>query len=223
MSALTQQQIDMRAANAGGGTGGRIIVVPLAALASTQLAATGSCAYLVIATASVNMRADSNDFNPYYQGTGLSSVLPFTMITLQNPNNFPIAIALWVGYDSYIDRRLILNTFSQPNVVKPLVKIPGTVGYVDIPDLSGTVFADINGNSWIAIQRVQILISNVDTVNLALLQNFGNTVFNTGSIFAIQPLTEIGLNVQGSYTLVQNGGTLNCIVSEVYSAIPNPI
>ena len=205
---------------AGGGTGGRMVTVPIGPGNTERVTSRGTVAYFVVASAQVNMKADSNDYSLYYQGTGLNSVDPFDILTLQNPNDFPIAIALWVGFNSFIDRRLILNTFQQPNVVNPLITVPGSSGSLAIPDLSGNTFVDINGVTWIAVNRQQILISNVDTTNLILLQKFGNSTWNTGAIFAVQPLTEIGLNIQGNYQLVQNGGVLNCLVSESYSAIP---
>jgi hypothetical protein len=210
---------NFREAMAGYGTGGRLVTIPLGANETQRITARGTVAYFAIATAPVEMKCDNADYSLYYQGTGIESVNAFNILTLLNPNNFPIAVAVWVGFDGYIDRRLILNTAAQPNVIHPVLIAPGFAGAVPIPDLSGTTFTDINNKGWIAISRLQILVSNIDPTNLILLQAFGNSVWNTGAVFAVQPLTEIGLNVQGDYYLLQNGGTVNALVSEVYSAV----
>jgi len=181
----------------------------------------------VLATGMIDMRPrgprGTNEFSNYTQGTGFENT-DFDIIDLRNSNAFSVVVSVWVGEAGFIDKRLILATSGAgaiQTVVNPLWTGTGAApAFVDIPDLSGGSFTDINGKKWLAISRIQILISNLDAGNVMLLQKLNNYVFNTGAIFAIQPATEVGPAFQGSYSLVQNGGTINGLVAEVYSCIP---
>jgi hypothetical protein len=185
----------------------------------------GTNCYILSATGALDMRARGprgiNIYNTYTTGTGFENA-EFEFVEVQNKNAFDVTCSIWVGDASFIDKRNMPIGQSFSNVVRPIFTDPTHVSVtsVAINDVSGQIFFDINGKAWQAITRIQILISNLDTANVCLLQRFGNTTFNTGSIFAIQPGTEVGPAIQGSYTLVQNGGTINALVADVYLAIP---
>jgi hypothetical protein len=185
----------------------------------------GTNCYVLSATGALQLRARGpggiNQYITYTTGTGFENS-EFDIVEVNNQNAFGVTFSIWVGDASFIDKRNIPIGQSFSNVVRPIFTDPGHVvaASVTIDDISGNLFFDINGQSWQAITRIQILISNLDAGNLILLQKLGNAVFNSGAIFAVQPATEIGLPVQGNYTLVQNGGTVNALVSDVYLAIP---
>jgi hypothetical protein len=185
----------------------------------------GTNAYVILSTGTLLMRGRGprgiNTYVTYPTGTGFENS-EFDIVEIQNPNGFDITTSVWVGDASFIDKRLILNNQQLSNVVRPLYTDPthAPAASVAIDDISGGAFFDINGKKWLAVSRVQILISNLDLVNLILLQKFGNAVWNTGAIFAVQPATEVGPAFGGSYTLVQNGGNVNALVVEIYQSIP---
>jgi hypothetical protein len=211
-------------------TGGQIFNIPLAAGQTLTQPGAGTRAYLALATAPVNMRArgklyGQDAYSLFTVGQGIMDThpdaVPFDVVDIQNLNNIPVVISIWIGFSMFIDNRLILANQQVPNVVNPIYVGTGVPpAFVDIPDLSGGPFADINGKNWLAITRLQLLITNLDAGNVQMLQKFGNHVFNTGAIFAIQPATEIGLALSGDYSLTQNSGVINGLVSEVYQAIP---
>jgi hypothetical protein len=206
---------------------GTIFNQTVAAGQTVPITKRGNNAYIVLATGTIDMRPrgphGTNEFSTYTQGTGFENT-DFDIVDLRNSNTFSVVVSVWVGESGFIDKRLILATSGAgaiQNVVNPLWTGTGSApAYVEVPDISGGSFTDINGKKWLAISRVQILISNLDSGNVMLLQKAGNHVFNTGAVFAIQPATEVGPAFQGSYCVVQNGGTINGLVAEVYQAIP---
>lgn len=208
-------------------SGGRLITIPLAAGANTTLTNRGTQFYFVLCTGSINARArggkaGGGDFVLYPQeGTGSDVGAEFDFLDLQNPNGYAIAVAVWIGYGGFIDKRLILNNVANPNVVFPTCPVANSLTQININDLSGQAFSDINGNKWIAIARIAILIFNLDTGNSYLLQKAGAST-GTGPAVASIPPAPLPLQLQfsGNYTIDNNGANINMIVSEIYSAIP---
>ena len=147
-------------ANLGTLSGGRLITIPLAAGATTTLTSRGTEFYFVVATGAVNARARGNvsgagDFVLYPQeGTGQVTGSEFDFIDLQNPNSYAIAIGIWIGYGGFIDKRLILNNVANPNVAYPTYPVAKAGTVININDLSGQAFTDIDENNWIALSRV---------------------------------------------------------------------
>ena len=185
----------------------------------------GTNFYVVFSTGVLAIRARGpHGISPYVdfaQGTGKGDS-NFHVVEVKNNNGFDVTCSIWVGDATYIDKRLVLNNQVVQTVARPLYTDPthAPAASVAIADVSGSAFFDMNGKKWLAVARIQILISNLDLVNLILLQKFGNTTWNTGAIFAVQPQTEVGPAIGGDFTLVQNGGTVNALVADVYQAIP---
>lgn len=187
----------------------------------------GTNFYVVLSTGVLAIRArgpkGTSPYVDYSQGTGKGES-DFDIVEVTNNNNFDVVCSIWVGDPTYIDKRLILNSQQLSQVVRPIYTDPthAPATSVLIDDISGGAFFDINGKKWLAVSRVQILISNLDSGAVALIQKQGNTTYNTGAVFSIQPGTEVGPAFNGSYTLVQDasGNNVNCLVCDVYQAIP---
>lgn len=203
---------------------GQINNLSVPAGTSVQVNQNGTNAYLVIATGAVNMRCrtqkSAQAYSTFYQGTGIRDT-DFSSIEVQNPNAFAVVISLWVGHAAFDDKRLILNQTATPNVAYGTYKNPAgsPAATVNIVDKSGGGFTDLNGNAWLALYRVMILISNLDSGVVLLVQKTGGTGASD-AILAVQPLTDRAIPVSGDFTLNNGGGNLNCIVSEIYAAIP---
>jgi len=203
---------------------GQINNLSIPAGQSVQVNQNGSNAYFVVATGAVNLRArthlSAQAYSLFYQGTGIRDT-EFSSVEVQNPNAFSVVISLWVGHAAFDDKRLILNQTATPSVANPTYPDPGSAPStnVDIADLSGGPFTDINGNLWLALYRVMILISNLDAGVVLLVQKSGGTGASP-AILAVQPLTDRAIPVSGDYTINNGGANLNCIISELYASIP---
>ena len=198
---------------------GRQVNIPVNAGATVRINSQGNQFYLVIATAPVNIRPDGGDFSLYQQGTGSrSNSANFAAVEIQNPNSVAVVISLWIGFDSFIDNRLIIANALTPQVAYPTQSAP-TATAVAINDLSGGVFTDINGAQWIALQRVAILIFNTDSATTLYLQKQGAATASGPAVGVIYPLTPIRFDFSGNYALSVGGGTIPAIVSEIYIAV----
>lgn len=202
--------------------GGRLINAPILPGQVYRAVARGTQAYLVTATNSVNMRPEGGDFVQYSQGTGINTVKPFNIVEIQNFNSVPVVISIWIGFDSFIDNRLIITTASNPNIVFPTYSDPLSADYVNIVDLTGGAFEDGNGNTWLALYRIAILIFNLDAGDTFFLRTFSPTGATTGLPVAAVPPAPLPLRLDfsGNYTYNTGGGPVNAIISEIYSAIP---
>lgn len=190
---------------------------------STQTyAAPGTQFYVLAASAAINIRPAKGSFNSYNigQGLNLDEINAFSALEVQNPTANPIAVSIFVGFDSFIDNTLILNNATNPSVAFPTYPTANAAATININDLSGTGFTDINGKKWIAVNRVAILVFNTDSGATYLIQKSGSAVSNGPAIGAVFPLTAIRLDVSGNYTMATGGGNINVVVSEIYNAIP---
>jgi hypothetical protein len=209
--------------------GGGAFPQPIAAGATVVIQATGLHAYFIICSApnGVMMRLRGADwvgeFVPAYQGTGYDAPLsddPFTSVDIKNTSSLPITVVLWAGWANFRDQRLILANSSIPNIINPLYSGMTPAASVQVPDLSGTIFSDVNGTKWIAIARIGILLSNNDPSNEWMVQKFASVGFNDGStVFIIQPETEIQLPVSGNYSVFPAAGNVTGTISEIYQAV----
>ena len=144
----------------------------------------------------------------------------FDTLTVKNYTLNPVVALVWVGYDDFIDNQLTLvqTTFAQ--VAYPTYPLANAAASVAINDLTGTSFTDINGKKWGAIQRVCILIFNVDSGVSLILQNAGAGTGTGPGVGFIYPLTPVRFDFSGNYCLNLGGAPINAIVSEIYNAIP---
>jgi hypothetical protein len=204
---------------------GQITNLSIPAGKSVQINQDGTNAYVVVCSAAgIEMRArtkvSAQAYSTYGAGQGFKDT-EFTSVELFNPSAVPVVVSVWVGRASFDDHRLILANAATPNVARPTYPDPAgaPAANVNINDISGTGFTDINGNLWLALYRVMILISNLDGGVVLLVQESGGTGASP-AILAVQPLTDRAIPVSGDYTMNNGGGNLNCIVSEIYAAIP---
>lgn len=182
----------------------------------------GTTFYVTVATAPFNIRPSGGVFNTYDVGTGLEleEINSFSLLEVNNPNAFPVVFQLFVGFDKFVDKRLILSQTNLTVVAKPTYDTPNSAAAVAIDDISGQAFTDVNGNEWYAIQRVSIIVSNMDGGIDLLLQESGSVVSNGPAIAGIFAKTSLRLDVAGDYSLSVGGGNINAVVSELYQAIP---
>jgi hypothetical protein len=190
--------------------------------ATLPIPATGTFFYVIAANAPLNIRPSGGVFNPYDVGTGLSVGLEnaFQILEINNPSANNVAFTIFVGFDGYIDNRLILQQNTTPQIVFPTFPTPAAANVVNITDLSGQAFVDINGGKWYALSRVAMIICNVDGGVTLLLQKANSVVGNGPAIAAIQPLQSLNYPAQGNYRLHLGGANINAIVSEIYYSIP---
>lgn len=196
-------------------------VVP--AGASLPLSCSGRFFYLLNTSGPLQIRPRNGAFQEYNQGTGLEIEYEenaFDLLEIKNNSSNPVAFEIFVGWDSFIDKRLILSMSSTPFIVRPTYQEASSAALVDIDDISGTSFTDINGGEWYALYRVAIIISNVDTGVTLLLQKADSVVSNGPAVAAIFPSTSIRYDASGDYRLHLGGANINALVSEIYASIP---
>jgi hypothetical protein len=193
----------------------------IAAGSTLQVPITGTMFYVTVAAAPIEIKPMGGVFNSYQQGTGLELDLvnAFDLLEIRNPNPNPVVFQVFVGFDKFIDRRIFLNTWQTPQVAYPTVDTPNVATAVAIPDISGQAFDDINGNSWYAIARVALIVSNVDSGVAFTIQAAGATTATGPAICNVPPLTSIRLDVSGDYSLHVGGGAIPAIVTEIYQAL----
>jgi hypothetical protein len=184
---------------------------------------TGTFYEFLVATGRVAIRSGNNSFSGQYNdmqaGWG-NRDLTFTKLEIQNLETFPVIISVVVGTGAFINRQLVLASNSTPDIVYPTYPIPLAATRIDIPDLSGTAFTDLDGNKWLAIQRVAILIFNQDSGTYNLLE-YGSTNPSSKSVAVIPPKPlPLKLEFAGNFSIYTGGSDVNMVVSEIYQSIP---
>lgn len=187
-----------------------------------QVPCAGTQFYVVVQTAPISIRPSGGVFNVYEQGTGLQleEINAFQLLEVKNENAFAVVFSIFVGFDQYIDNRLILTNTGQQLVANPTYPVVSAAATVAITDLAGSQFTDINGDDWYALSREAIYIFNPDPGVTLLLQLAGSVVSNGPAVAIIYPVTSLRYAASGDYSLSVGGGNINAIVSELYSAIP---
>jgi hypothetical protein len=207
----------------------RNIAQSIAANGNFQLPGKGQQFYFDVASATLQVRVTVNGnvgaWTNYAQGTGLNIAeydpnAVYDNIEIQNPNAFPVIFSIRCGFQGFIDRRSILQVGQIQQVAYPTSPTAGGTARIDIPDLSGTQFLDINGTAWLAINRLAIVLTNYDNTSNYLLQAAGALTNNgpsiTGSLAAKPPLF---VPVSGHFSIYNGGAAMNLTVSEIYNAI----
>jgi len=157
--------------------------------------------------------------NNFQNGQGQTVSQGFEQLTAKNFNPFPIAALVWVGFEDFINDQLILNQTSTPQVTYATQPIAtGAAGNIQIPDISGQAFTDINGKAWYAIARTAIVISNIGS-NPIYLQKYGSTSATANAVLQCPAGQPIAHNASGNFTISVGGAGVPAIVSEIYSAI----
>lgn len=201
--------------------GSQVINNIVAAGSILPVPAAGTQFYLLFTSAPLAVRPSGGVFNTYSQGTGLNldNVNQFDLLEMQNTTSAPIIFSIFVGFDSYIDNRLILANSSTPIVAYPTYSSASSLAAVSIPDISGQPFNDINGGKWFAIQRAAVLVFNPDTGVTLLLQKAGAATSSGPAVGVIYPQTSLNYPASGNFSLSVGGGNVNAIVSELYTSL----
>lgn len=178
----------------------------------------GEAFYIIAASGPVQVRPSNGAFNTYYTGTGIraDANANFDMLEVRNSTAHSITISIWVGFGEYVDNRVILVSDLFFSVIYPTYPVPNAASNILIPDRSGSAILDINGNSWLALNRISLQITNFDTANAMPIKDTANAV---GSVLACLPNTSLIMSMSGDYRITIGATALNCIVSETYNAI----
>jgi hypothetical protein len=206
----------------------QIITNVVAAGGTLPMRVSGMQYYVVTSTAPIRVRAMSAGsvgiFDEHTPGTGkvFDELNAFEQIEVNNPNAFAVIFQIFVGWDDYIDKRLILAAQTQKAIVYPTYQTPNSAAVVNITDLSGQQFQDIDNNKWYALNRIAIMIFNPDAGVTLLLQKSNSVVGNGPAIGVILPLTALRYDAAGNYRLHLGGANINAVVSEIYNAIASP-
>lgn len=187
-----------------------------------QIPAAGTQFYFRTATTELQVRPSGGNFSAYQQGEGLNVAREnaFTFLDIRNESAGTCIYELFIGFDGFIDNKLILSLTLNFNVLFPTYTTPNSAAVVTITDRAGTLITDINGKQWYAIQRIAILVFNPDTGVTLLVQQLGSVVANGPAVGVVYPQTTLRLDCVGSYTLHLGGANINAVVSEIYNCIP---
>jgi len=182
----------------------------------------GTQFYFRTLTGPILARPNRGAFSEFNQGEGLNinEDDAFSLIEIKNESALPVVFEMHVGFQGFIDNKLIIADSLYPNVVLPTYSTPSSAASVPINDVSGEAFTDINGGQWYALNRLAIIICNTDTGVTLLLQKANSVVANGPAIAAIQPTFSLNYPASGDYVLHLGGANINAIVSEIYRAIP---
>jgi len=182
----------------------------------------GNNFYLIVSTATIAIRPRGGVFNNYTSGKGqlMDEQNLFNLLEVQNNTPYSVVFSLFVGFGGYIDNTLILNTqiAQVAYATSPAVSLSNII---NIPDLSGQAFTDINGNPMLAVSRSGLYISNYDlasTYSLEAMLPVQNLVANK-RLLAIAHGTDIVYPASGDFRIWIPTSTINAVVSEIYSAI----
>lgn len=197
------------------GTGAQLVP------AEQQIIAPGSKFYVITASAQINIQpvraGNIGISNPFGVGQGQPVTGGYEFLTVRNYNSFPVVALVWVGFDDFINNQMVIASTVNQAVTFPTQSLP-TSTQININDLSGTAFLDINGKKWYAIQRQAIIISNLDTGVSLLLQKAGSAVANGAAVLLCPVAIPVEHRSGGNFTISTGGATINAIVSEIYLA-----
>jgi hypothetical protein len=193
----------------------------IAAGATLQVPCAGTQFYFRTATSELNVRPSGGVFSQYGAGEGLQldESNAFSMLEIANAQAMPVVFELFVGFQGFIDNKLILAQSLYPQVAYPTYPIANAATSVAINDLSATKFTDINGGQWYALARICIHISNLDNGVTLLLQKAGSVIANGPAVAGIQPVTTYRWEASGNYSLNNGGGNINAVVADIYTVI----
>lgn len=179
--------------------------------------------YVIATSAPISIQAlragNVGATNSFQNGQGQTVSQGFEQVSVKNYNTFAIAALIWIGFEDFINDQLVLSQTSTPLVTYPTQPVAtGAAGDIQIPDLSGQLFTDINGKAWYAISRFSIIISNISS-NPIYLQKFGSTSATANAVLQCPAGQPIAHNAQGNFTISVGGASVPAIVSEIYYSI----
>lgn len=186
------------------------------------LSAPGWTFYVIAASRELFIRPDTGSENPYTSGTGLDldQSNAFTTLQVRNPSVTEAAyIDIFIGFDSYIDKRLIYPSIYFKRILRSVynyVDAGAPAADIAVPDLSGTVITDLNGDEFFALERLLLICFNGHATDGLYISSGGDEVV---PIFG---QTGIQLPLTGDLEVTAAGGGGLPMISEVYNCVPNP-
>jgi hypothetical protein len=208
----------------------------IAAGATLPVSLHGTMFYLTVATLPLFIRpTGQSPWSQFQPGTGTETPSQFNILEIYNGNTVPVTFEVVAGFAPFIDHRLLPN-LQAPNVVVTAVWTgSGQAWDTILLDKSGTQITDLNGNSWIAVQRVSL---SMQETTLAIPPDYPSLVLSGaagqdgGQLMQVVSSTD-GINpptvlvVSGNFTIHASiplpGGpnVLGATVSvlEIYSAL----
>jgi hypothetical protein len=152
------------------------------------------------------------------------SDMDFDTIELKNLSaTTSCAVQCVIGGAGFQNNQLIVSQSQGQPVAYPTCPTVNSSTRILIPDLSGGTFFDVNGNKWVALNRIAIEGFNADSGVTLLLQKFvpAGSSPNDLATGIVYPLTPIKFEFSGNYRFDLGGSPINAIVNEIYNAIPS--
>jgi hypothetical protein len=185
------------------------------------LPGSGDRFFLVVASGALKLKPDTQAENLFWPSQGLRfdrEKKPFEQIEVFNPNSFAVYYELFVGFDEFDDRRFTGLALQFKRV---LVSIYDYVASgapaipIDVPDQSGSVITDDNGDEFYAVNRDLLFVFNGHaTEGLYIQMNGGPKLV---PIFGLQGSQ---YQLTGDLEVSANGGGGLPMVSELYNCLP---
>lgn len=184
----------------------------------------GQAFYIVFASGQVAIRPANGTWADFTTGTGVRSdpLNNFDQLEVQNKNAFAVVLSLWVGFGDYIDNRINLAMSPVAVIAVPQYDQNPPATYVDVDDLSSTLYTDYAGNQWLLISRASLLVSVADLVNAWGLYRRAGAVIEGTAFLLAHPAMSINVDVQGQVRVRAYVGAPNLVgtIAELYNAIP---
>lgn len=204
-------------ASSGVNRGSLIVTTIVPANSAQQFFASGQTFYLVVCTGVLKIKPNNGPEAEYVQGTGLvaDSLNLFKALQITNEGASPVVARIFVGFGDYIDNRLIVYDPSVIQAPYPTYPVPNVAGIVAIPDKTGQAVLGINGERYLALNRISLYISNLTVADAYDLCNADGSK----AVLRVFPATSIIYTGNGDLSMRVPSGNLNAIISEVYNVI----
>ncbi len=190
--------------------------------ATIPIDANGKTYELILATGRIAIRNSGKKFSGQFNElpVGIQPQVPeFGRLELKNLETFAVVFQLLVSDEDFRNNQIILASATQPLVAYPTYPTSLVSAKVNITDLTGQKFTDINGNKWLALSRAYFLVTNLDNTSPLNIQQAASLVQNGPSIDCVQPLQTHRIDGSGNFCLNLGGTMINAFVVEFYNSI----
>ncbi len=180
---------------------------------------------LILATGRIEVRNSSPKFGGQFNllPVGIQpTVPPFTKLELKNKESFQVAFQILISDQPFknnnvnisLAQGILVTVATQPDLSAGIPRFL-------IPDLSGTIIADLNGNKWLALSRAYFLVTNDNTGHSLLIQRFAASSNVTDAIDLVPENQTHRIDGGGDFSVSQKGGgNISGIASEFYNCLP---